>query len=76
MMMMMTSRLLLPVLAGIGLAGCVAYPVAGPPPPRVVYATPGPPAPVYVQPAPRRRVWVPRRCDPYGRCRGGFWRWV
>ena len=59
----MTKRLLLPALAGLGLAGCVAYPA--PPPP-----------PVYVEPPPRRqRVWVPRRCDAYGRCSGGRWVW-
>ena len=76
---MRRSRLLLPALASLGLAGCVAYPVAEPPPrppPRVVYAAPGPPPPVYVEPVPRRRVWVPRRCDAYGRCWGGHWRWV
>jgi len=66
---------LIPVLAGFGLAGCVAYPAPPPyaPPPRPVYA--GPPPPVYVAPPPRRRYWVPRRCDAWGRCRGGYWRW-
>jgi hypothetical protein len=77
----MTRRLLLPALAGLGLAGCVAYPAA-PPPPRPVYAGPppgpvyAPPPPAYAPPPPRRqRVWVPRRCDAYGRCRGGRWVW-
>lgn len=75
----MTRRLLLPVLAGLGLAGCVAYPA--PPPPRPVYVAPAPvyappPPPVYAPPPPRRqRVWVPRRCDAYGRCYGGRWVW-
>jgi hypothetical protein len=65
----------LPVLAGIGLAGCVAYPapVAYAPPPRPVYVGPPPPAAVYVAPRPRRH-WVPRHCDGWGRCRGGYWR--
>jgi hypothetical protein len=74
--MMMFRRLLLPILAGAGLAGCVAYPAPveyAPPPPRPVYIAPPPPAAVYVQPRPRR-YWVPRRCDAYGRCRGGYWR--
>ncbi|HWT10286.1 MAG TPA: hypothetical protein VN329_14060 [Roseomonas sp.] len=72
-------RLLLwPALAGLGLAGCVAYPAAPPPyagPPMPVYVAPAPPPPVYVRPVPRQRVWVPRRCDAYGRCRGGYWGW-
>ena len=70
----MPKRLLLPMLAGLGLAGCVAYPqpvAYAPPPPRPVYVAPAPP--VYVAPAPRR-VWVPRRCDRWGRCYGGYWR--
>lgn len=78
---MMLRRLVLPVLAGAGLAGCVAYPapVAYAPPPRPVYVAPPaayvapPPARVYVDPRPRRQ-WVPRRCDAYGRCWGGYWR--
>ncbi|WP_198371600.1 hypothetical protein [Roseomonas rosulenta] len=78
---MMLRRLFLPVLAGAGLAGCVAYqePVAYAPPPRPVYVAPPPvyvappPARVYVQPRPRR-YWVPRRCDAWGRCWGGYWR--
>ncbi|CAH0204522.1 hypothetical protein [Roseomonas sp. CECT 9278] len=78
---MMLRRLICVSLAGAGLAGCVAYqePVAYAPPPRPVYAAPGPvyvappPERVYVQPRPRRQ-WVPRRCDGYGRCWGGYWR--
>lgn len=71
---------LVPLLAGLGLAGCVAYPAPPPGPPPMVYAPApvvAPPPPVYVAPAPRppRRVWVPRRCDVYGRCWGGYWRW-
>ena len=47
---MTKHRLLLPVLAALGLAGCVAYPapVYGPPP-RAAYA--GPP-PAYYAPPP------------------------
>ena len=74
--MMSMPRLLLPVLAGLSLAGCVAYPAGPPPgPPRPVYVDAGPPPPVYVQPVPRRRVWVPGRCDRYGRCYRGRWVW-
>ena len=74
----MTPRLLLPVLVGLGLAGCVAYPAA--PPPGPVYAPPppfvaAPPPPVYAAPPPRRRVWVPGGCDRYGRCYRGRWVW-
>jgi hypothetical protein len=82
-MSMIVRRLLLPILAGAGLAGCVAYqePVGVgyvPPPPRPYYAPPPvyaapPPSRVYVRPPPRRQ-WVPRRCDRYGRCYGGYWR--
>lgn len=70
------TRLVLPILAGLGLAGCVAYPVAQPygPPPRAVYVAPAPPPAVYVAPSPPRRHWVPRRCDAWGRCWGGYWR--
>ncbi len=78
---MMMRRLLLPALAAPVLAGCVAYqePVAYAPPPRAIYAPPPvyvapPPERVYVQPRPRR-YWVPRRCDAWGRCWGGHWRW-
>ncbi len=79
---MMLRRILMPVLAGAGLAGCVAYqePVAYAPARPVYYAPqPGPvyvaprPERVYVQPRARRQ-WVPRRCDGYGRCGGGYWR--
>lgn len=76
----MTFRLmLLPMLAGLGLAGCVAYP-SGPPPGPVYAPGPpivaGPPPPVYVEPVQRRqRVWVPGRCDRYGRCYRGRWVW-
>ena len=74
---MTIRRMLLPVLAGAGVAGCVAYPApvayAPPPPPARVYVAPPPPAAVYVAPPPRR-VWVPRRCDAWGRCWGGYWR--
>lgn len=77
---MMFRRLFLTVLAGAGLAGCVPYQdVAYAPPPRPVYVAP-PPGPVYVAPPPDRvyvqprRRWVPRRCDVYGRCWGGYWR--
>lgn len=66
-------RLLMLGLAGFGLAGCVAYtePLGYVPPPRPVYVAP---PPVYVAPRPPRRVWVPRRCDRWGRCWGGYWR--
>jgi hypothetical protein len=64
------------LIAAAGLAGCVAYPapVAYAPAPRPVpvHAAP-PPAAVYVAPRPRRQ-WVPRRCNAYGRCWGGYWR--
>lgn len=66
----------LAAFAGLGLAGCVAYPAPGPygPPPAPVYVAPAPPPPpVYVAPPPRR-YWVPRRCDAWGRCWGGYWR--
>lgn len=76
-------RILLSVAAGAGLAGCVAYPepVAYAPPPHrpvyvappPVYVAPRPPPSVYVAPRPRR-AWVPRRCNPAGRCWGGYWR--
>jgi hypothetical protein len=77
---MMIRRLLAPVVAAFGLAGCVAYqePVGFAPPPRPVYVAPAPayyappPERVYVRPRPRR--WVPQRCDAWGRCRGGYWR--
>ena len=59
-------RLAVPICAAFALAGCVAYPAA-----PVAYAPP--PGPVYVAPH-ARRVWVPRQCDRYGRCRGGYWR--
>lgn len=78
---MMLRRLTLPILAVAGLAGCVAYPQpvayapAAPPPPAPVYVAPPPPPPAAVYVAPRpRRVWVPRRCDAWGRCWGGYWR--
>jgi hypothetical protein len=78
---MTLRRLILPALAAPVLAGCVTYqePVAYVPPPRPVYApapvfVAPPPERVYVQPRPRR-YWVPRRCDAWGRCRGGHWRW-
>lgn len=71
----MTRCLLLPALAGLGLAGCVAYPAEPLPPPRPVYVAPAPPPPVYVPSVQPRRVWVPRRCDAWGRCWGGYWRW-
>ncbi len=71
---MIAPRILIPILAGLGLSGCVVGP------PQPVYYAPRP-GPVYVAPppgayvAPRpRRVWVPRRCDRYGRCFGGYWR--
>jgi hypothetical protein len=77
---MMWMRTLLPPLAGIGLAGCVAYPapVAYAPPPGPYHAPPprvyvAPPPRAYVAPPPRRQ-WVPRRCDRWGRCWGGYWR--
>jgi hypothetical protein len=79
---MMLRRLAVLGLAATGLAGCVAYqePVGYVPPPGPVYVAP-PPA-VYVAPPPRRvyrpyhprRNWVPRRCDAWGRCWGGYWR--
>ncbi|WP_211861558.1 hypothetical protein [Neoroseomonas soli] len=71
---MMRTRLILPLLAGLGLGGCVAYPapVAYAPQPGPVYAYP-PPAAVYGAPPPAR-YWVPRRCDGWGRCWGGYWR--
>lgn len=78
---MMMRRLVLPALAAPALAGCVAYqePVVYAPPPRPIYAPPPvyvapPPDRIYVQPRPRRH-WVPRRCDAWGRCWGGHWRW-
>ena len=76
----MTLRhVLVPVLACLGLAGCVAYP-AGPPPGPVYAPAPppafvGPPPAVYIAPVPRRRVWVPGGCDRYGRCHRGRWVW-
>jgi hypothetical protein len=79
----MMRRLAMLGLAATGLAGCVAYqdPVAYAPQPVYV----APPPPVYVAPAPPprryyarpyhpRRAWVPRRCDAWGRCWGGYWR--
>jgi len=75
---MTCHRLLLPLLAGTMLSGCVAYSdpgvVAGPPPP-VPYQIAGPPPPYYAAPQPRQRVWVPGRCDRYGRCYRGRWVW-
>lgn len=79
---MTAPRLSTLVLAELGLAGCVAYPAPGPyvPPPGPVYVAPAPPPAAYVAPAPRvhapprRRVWVPRQCDRWGRCWGGYWR--
>jgi hypothetical protein len=66
-------RLLMLGLAAGALSGCVAYtePVAYVPPPPPVYVAP---PPVYVAPPPPPRVWVPRRCDRWGRCWGGYWR--
>ena len=75
----MLHRLMLPLLAVAGLAGCVAYPqepvayAPAAPPPAYYAPPPPPPATVYVAPRPRR-VWVPRRCDAWGRCWGGHWR--
>jgi len=71
---MKTFRFML-LSGSLGLAGCVAYPAprpvyVGPPPPVYV----APPPPVYVAPPPPPRVWVPRRCDYWGRCWGGYWR--
>jgi hypothetical protein len=68
---------LLPLAALLGLAGCAVY--AEPPP---VYVAPRPPPPAYyppppvyyAPPPPPRRHWVPRRCDGWGRCWGGYWR--
>lgn len=70
----MRMSLLLLALAAPVLGGCVAYPapVAYAPPPAPVYAAP-PPAAVYIAPPPAR-YWVPRRCDAWGRCWGGYWR--
>ncbi|MBR0681662.1 hypothetical protein GXW74_14295 [Roseomonas eburnea] len=76
---MLGMRLLLPFCAGLGLVGCIAYPApvpyaAGPYGTAPVYVEPAPPpARVYVAPPPRRH-WVPRRCDAWGRCWGGYWR--
>lgn len=73
----MVKRLLwAPLLLGLG--GCVVEPAVVAPAPAPVYVAPAPyyappPRPVYVAPAPRR-VWVPRRCDRWGRCWGGYWR--
>ncbi len=82
----MRSRLPVLAISALSLAGCVAYtePVAyvpppappvyvAPPPPPVYAPPPGPP--VYVAPAPPGRYWVPRRCDAWGRCWGGYWRY-
>ena len=81
---MIVRRLLLPILAGAGLSGCVAYqePVGVgyvPPPPRPYLCAAARPM---SRRRPRgsmfgrapRRQWVPRRCDGYGRCWGGYWR--
>lgn len=77
---MMWTRALLPLAAGVGLAGCVAYPAPGGyvPAPAPYYAPPprayvAPPPRAYVAPPPRR-YWVPRQCDRRGRCWGGYWR--
>lgn len=67
---MTKHRLLLPVLAALGLAGCVAYPAPGyGPPPRAVYA--GPPSAYYAPPYHHRRWHHAPRCDRWGRCWGG-----
>jgi hypothetical protein len=76
----MLKRLLWAPLVLVGLGGCVVHPAGGvyAPARAPVYVAPGPyyapaPRPVYVAPAPRR-VWVPRQCNRYGRCWGGYWR--
>jgi hypothetical protein len=76
----MLKRLLWAPLVLVGLGGCVVHPAGGvyAPARAPVYVAPRPyyapaPRPVYVAPAPRR-VWVPRQCNRYGRCWGGYWR--
>ena len=51
---------LLVTLAAVALGGCVVAPAP-------YYARP-----VYVA-HPGARVWVPGRCDLYGRCGAGYW---
>ncbi|MBX6376123.1 MAG: hypothetical protein IRZ13_18090 [Acetobacteraceae bacterium] len=75
-----SKALVLCLIAGLGLGGCVYDPVVAPPPvyaapPRpVVVAPPPPPPPVVVRPA-GRRVWVPGHYNWRGRWVPGHWEW-
>jgi|GEM_PF-3585947 len=74
----MVKRFVWAPLVLLGLGGCVVEPVGGGVAPVPVYVAPRPyyappPRPLFVAPPPRRH-WVPRQCDRWGRCWGGYWR--